>query len=120
MSGAVPAAAELAGLVREALDDGKAVDIRVLDVGAMTVITDFMVIASGRSSRQVKALTDRVREAARGCGAEVIGLEGETAGEWVLVDLGDIIVHIMQPESREFYQLEKLWEGTPSQQADAR
>ncbi|MGR8920329.1 MAG: ribosome silencing factor [Gammaproteobacteria bacterium] len=114
------ASAELAASVREALDDGKAVDIRVLDVGAMTVITDYMVIASGRSSRQVKALTERVLEAAKSCGAEVIGVEGEGAAEWVLVDLGDIIVHIMRPESRDFYQLEKLWEATPSQQVDAR
>lgn len=96
--------------VAEALDDGKAVDIRVLDVRGMTVITDFMVVASGRSARQVKALTDRVREAAAALGQRVIGAEGAAQGDWVLVDLGDVIVHIMQPAVREFYQIEKLWE----------
>jgi ribosome-associated protein len=94
----------------EALDDGKAVDIRTLDVRNMTVITDFMVIASGRSSRQVKALFERVVEAARAAGAHIVGVEGERQAEWVLVDLGGVVIHIMQPAAREFYQLEKLWE----------
>jgi ribosome-associated protein len=97
----------LATRLREALDDGKAVDVRTLDVRSMTVITDFMLIASGRSSRQVKALFERVVEAA---GADVLGIEGERQAEWVLVDLGGVVVHIMQPDAREFYQLEKLWE----------
>ena len=91
------------------VDDG----MRVLDVGAMTVITDYMIIVTGRSARQVKALSDRVREAVakhKHEGVSVIGSEGEAQGEWVLLDLGDVIVHIMQPEAREFYQLEKLWE----------
>lgn len=104
---------ELANHVREALDDGKAVDIRVLEVTAMTSITDFMIVASGRSSRQVKALTERLREAVQDFGSEVRGMEGQQGGEWVLVDLGDVVVHIMQPETRDFYQLEKLWELEP-------
>ncbi len=115
-------AARLAELVHAALDDGKGVDIRVLDVGAMTVITDYMIIVTGRSARQVKALSDRVREAVakhKHEGVSVIGSEGEAQGEWVLLDLGDVIVHIMQPEAREFYQLEKLWEERPRAQADA-
>ena len=99
----------LAGQLREALDDGKALDIRTLDVRDLTIITDFMVIASGRSNRQVKALLKRVVGAARAVDAEVLGIEGERQGEWVLVDLGDVVIHIMQPEVREFYQLEKLW-----------
>ncbi len=99
----------LAGQLHEALDDGKAVDIRTLDVREMTIITDFMVIASGRSNRQVKALLERVVEAARAVGAEVLGIEGARQGEWVLVDLGGVVIHIMRPEAREFYQLEKLW-----------
>jgi ribosome-associated protein len=115
----------LARCVEQALDDGKAVDIRVMDVRGLTVITDFMIIASGRSARQVKALTDRVREAAGKVGVKVVGAEGESAAEWVLVDLGDVIVHVMQPAIRDFYQLEKLWEaGAQSvgevREADAR
>lgn len=102
--------AELARNVRDALDDGKAVDVRTLDVSAMTVITDYMLVASGRTSRQVRALTERVLEAGRERGAELLGLEGERGGDWVLVDFGGVIVHIMQPDAREFYQLEKLWE----------
>ena len=111
-----------AALVRHlvnALDDGKAVDVRVLDVRNLTVITDFMVIASGRSTRQVKALTDRVRAEATKQGAVIIGVEGAGQGEWVLVDAGDVVIHIMQPTVREFYQLEKLWEDRPRAQADA-
>lgn len=102
-----------------ALDDGKAVDVRVLDVRNLTVITDFMVIASGRSTRQVKALTDRLRAEAAKQGATIIGVEGEAQGEWVLVDVGDVVIHLMQPAVREFYQLEKLWEDRPRVQADA-
>ena len=111
--------AELARNVRDALDDGKAVDVRTLDVSAMTVITDYMLVASGRTSRQVRALTERVLEAGRERGAELLGLEGERGGDWVLVDFGGVIVHIMQPDAREFYQLEKLWEDRPRVQADA-
>jgi ribosome-associated protein len=112
----------LAALARDALEDGKGVDIRVLDVHTMTVITDYMIVATGRSSRQVKALADRVREAVvahKAEGASVVGIEGEAQAEWVLIDLGDVIVHVMQPETREFYQLEKLWEERPRAQADA-
>ena len=91
------------------LDDGKAVDVRVLDVRRLTVITDFMIVASGRSARQVRALTDKVLEAARAEGAAVVGVEGETQAEWVLVDLGDIVVHVMHPAVRSHYNLEELW-----------
>lgn len=99
----------LAGQLHEALDDGTALDIRTLDVRKMTIITDFMVIASGRSNRKVKALLERVLGEARAVGAKVLGIEGDRQGEWVLVDLGGVIIHIMQPQVREFYQLEKLW-----------
>lgn len=114
------AVSELAERLHTALDDGKAVDIRTLDVRNLTVITDYMIIASGRSSRQVKALTERVLEAAREQGAQVLGVEGERQGEWVLVDLGGVVIHLMQPDARNFYQLEKLWEERPRVQADAR
>lgn len=112
--------ATLVERIRTALDDGKAVDVRVLDVRRLTVITDFMIVASGRSARQVRALTDRVLESARTAGAPVVGVEGASQGEWVLVDLGGVVVHLMQPDARDFYQLEKLWEErTAAQAADA-
>ena len=104
------ALAQLASSVAAALDDGKAVDIRVLDVRQLTVITDYMIVASGRSSRQVRALAQRIMEVAKAQGASVLGIEGERESEWILVDLGGVIVHLMQPATREFYQLEKLWE----------
>lgn len=103
----------LRDLISVSLDDGKAEDIRVLDVRSLTNITDYMVVASGRSSRQVKALTDRVLEAARARDIRPLGVEGENAGEWVLIDFGDVVVHTMQPETRDFYQLEKLWDKLP-------
>lgn len=107
------AAAALAARIEQALEDGKAVDVRVLDVADQTVITDYMIVASGRSPRQVKALVERVREAAAAAGQKVLGTEGDQVAEWVLVDLGDVLVHVMQPACREFYQLEKLWEDQP-------
>ena len=100
----------LRDLIAVSLDDGKAEDIRVLDVRELTSITDYMVVASGRSSRQVKGLKERVLEAARELDIRPIGVEGENGGEWILIDFGDVIVHTMQHETREFYQLEKLWD----------
>ncbi|MGH8597680.1 MAG: ribosome silencing factor [Gammaproteobacteria bacterium] len=97
----------------KALDDGKAVDIKVLDVRNLTSMTDYMVFATGRSSRQVKALAGHVADAARTLQQRPLGVEGEEAAEWVLIDLGDVIVHVMQSETREFYQVEKLWETPP-------
>ena len=104
---------ELVKLVVDALEDLKAVDIRVLDVHNLTSITDAMIIASGTSNRHVKSLADRVIEAAKHHGIQPIGSEGLDQGEWALVDLGDAVVHVMQPRIRDFYQLEKLW--TPAQ-----
>ncbi len=100
-----------------ALHDAKALDINVFDVHKLTSIADFMVIASGRSNRQVTSIAEKVAEAAKTNGFEVLGLEGKTEGEWVLVDLGDVIVHVMHPETREYYQLEKLW-NTDTQKAE--
>ena len=114
---------ELVELVEESMRDLKAVDIRVLDVGAMTSITDFMVIASGTSDRHVRSIADRVVERAKQAGLSALGIEGHEYGEWVLVDLGDVVVHVMQPATRDFYKLENLWAmqersgatgGTPS------
>lgn len=93
----------------DALEDVKAMNIQVIDVTDMTSITDIMIIASGRSSRQVKAMARDVVDAATALDIPVLGVEGEREGEWVLVDLGDIVAHLMQPTTRAYYQLEKLW-----------
>lgn len=108
---------KLLDLVTDALDDGKAEDIKAFDVSTLTSIADFMVVATGRSSRQVKALAERVADAARKKKVKPLGMEGEQTSEWVLVDLGDVIVHVMQPETRAFYQLEKLWDSAPAPRA---
>lgn len=92
-----------------ALEDIKSTNIQVIDVTGMTSITDIMIIASGRSSRQVKAMARDVVEVAKALDIPVLGVEGEQEGEWVLVDLGDIVAHLMQPTTRVYYQLEKLW-----------
>ena len=102
---------ELLSVVLAALDDGKAKDVKVIDVRTKTSITDYMVIASGTSERHVKSLADQVIEKAKACDVAPLGVEGENIGEWVLVDLGDAIIHVMKPQVREFYQLEKFWQG---------
>ena len=100
---------QLSALVVDALDDVKAKDIVTLDVRNMTSVTDYMIIASGTSNRHVKALIESVAEKAREAGHRPIGIEGEEGGEWVLLDLQDALVHVMLPQVREFYNLEKLW-----------
>lgn len=95
--------------VLNVLDDLKAKDVVVLDVTDATSVTDYMVIASGTSSRQVAALAQHLVDEMKKQGIPVLGIEGKDVGEWVLVDLGDLVVHIMQPQTREFYELEKLW-----------
>lgn len=96
-------------IVITALEDMKAVDTVVLDVHDKTSITDLMVIASGNSERHVKSLADSVVEKAKLAGFRPIGTEGEQHGEWVLVDLADVVVHVMLPRVRDFYKLEQLW-----------
>jgi ribosome-associated protein len=100
---------ELADLVVTALEDVKAENIQVIDVRDKTNITDYMIVASGRSNRQVRALAEHVVEAAKHASVRALGVEGQEQSEWVLVDLGDVVVHAMQPATRDFYQLEKLW-----------
>lgn len=100
---------ELVELVEDSMNDLKAAEIRVLDVSAMTSITDFMVIASGTSDRHVRSIANRVVERAKQAGHGALGVEGHEYGEWVLVDLGDVVVHVMQPATRDFYKLENLW-----------
>src|SRR3954447_3111525 len=92
-----------------ALEDIKARDIQVLDVRQQTSLYDTLVIASADSNRQVKALANHVRDKLKEAGAPILGIEGEEAGEWVLVDAGDIVVHVMQPAVRAYYNLEELW-----------
>jgi ribosome-associated protein len=96
-------------IVLAALDDMKGVDVRVIDVRDLTSITDRMVIVSGTSTRHVKALADNVVVQAKQHGYKPLGVEGENAAEWVLVDLVDVVVHVMMPDTRDFYALEKLW-----------
>ena len=92
-----------------ALEDIKARDIAVFDVRRQTTLYDTLIIASADSNRQVKALATHVRDRLKAAGATILGVEGEQAGEWVLVDAGDIVVHVMQPAVRAYYNLEELW-----------
>lgn len=100
---------ELKRLVIAALEDVKAIDLKVLDVRGIATFTDLMIIASGSSSRHVKALADKLVEKCSEAGVRPLGVEGERDAQWVLLDLGDIVVHVMSPDMREFYNLEKLW-----------
>lgn len=100
---------ELLDIVLTSLNDGKAIDVDLYDVKKLTSMSDYILIASGRSRRQVSALADKLIQTVKENKFETLGVEGKNEGEWVLVDLGDIIVHIMHPSSREYYQLEKLW-----------
>ncbi|MCL7461147.1 ribosome silencing factor [Pseudomonas sp. NW5] len=102
---------QLVELVIAALEDLKAQGIVSIDVRDKTSITDVMVIATGSSSRQVKALADNVLEKAKEQGIRPVGSEGLEGGEWGLIDLGNVVVHVMQPATREFYDLERLWRG---------
>jgi ribosome-associated protein len=102
-------AEDLKLLVIDALEDIKAEDIQVLDVRTMTDVTDYMIIATGKSTRQVKALANEVVMQAKKAGNQPMGVEGEDVGEWALVDLGDVIAHVMTPQTRATYNLEKVW-----------
>ena len=100
---------ELAELILKTLEDMKAQDIKTLDVRGKTSITDIMIFASGTSDRHVKSLAESVAFQAKQAGEPPIGTEGTTEGEWALVDLNGVVVHVMQPKVRDFYQLERLW-----------
>ncbi len=103
------AAERLHALVRAAVDDLKAKDIQEINVRGKSSVTDLMVVVSGTSSRHVKSIADEVVKKAKQAGMPPLGVEGQREGEWVLVDLGDIVVHVMLPRTREFYALERLW-----------
>ncbi|MEY3746611.1 MAG: hypothetical protein RL194_70 [Pseudomonadota bacterium] len=106
--------------VIDALEDIKAFDITVMDVRKLTEMTSYMIVASANSTRQAKAVADNVREKLKEKGAELRGTEGEKEGEWVLVDLGDIVVHIMIPSARAYYNLEQLWGETEIRRASSK
>ena len=96
-------------LVIAALEDIKAHDIQAIDVRKVTSIFDWIVIASADSVRQTKALARHVRDALKAAGVGIVGTEGEDSGDWILVDAGDVVTHVMQPAVREYYNLEELW-----------
>lgn len=104
---------KLQALVIDALEDVKAADIALFDTVNLTSLFERIVIASGNSNRQTKALAASVRDKVKEAGGDIISIEGEDTGEWVLVDLGDIIVHIMQPAIRNYYRLEEIWGENP-------
>lgn len=108
---------EIVDIVVVALEDLKGKDIVVIDVHEKTSVTDFMIIATGSSSRQVKALAENVIDGAKKQGIRPLGAEGFENSEWALVDLGTVVVHVMQEETRHFYDLERLWQGAEQHRA---
>jgi ribosome-associated protein len=104
---------KLQRLIVDALEDVKAQNIKVFNTTALTELFDRVIIASGTSNRQTRALASSVIEKVKGAGGEVISVEGTEAGEWVLVDVGDAVVHIMQPAIRDYYALEEIWGARP-------
>ena len=114
---AASAKPNLRKVVVDALDDMKALEVKVLDVRGLTDIADYMVIASGTSDRHVRSVAQRVVEKTKEAGFRPHGVEGQQDGDWVLIDLHDMIVHVMLPRTREFYGLEKLWDLTATKRA---
>lgn len=110
---------KLQDIVKNALDDLKGQDITFLDVTSLSDVMDTLVIVTGTSSRHVKSLADNVADDAKSAGIRPIGIEGKETGEWVLVDFGDTVVHVMQQATRDFYELEKLWSMKPSSRQEA-
>ncbi len=104
---------KLQRVVIDALEDIMAQDIAIFDTTHLTGVFDRVIIASASSNRQTRALANNVREKTKEAGGEVFSTEGEDTGEWVLVDLGDVVVHLMQPAIREYYNLEEIWGGKP-------
>lgn len=110
---------ELRHVVLSALEDFKAIDIQEIDVSDQNPLADHFVIASGNSSRHVKSMAENLVMRVKAAGFQPLGVEGEKQAEWVLVDLNDIIVHLMQPKTRAFYNLEKLWEASSASRSSA-
>ncbi len=114
-----PTSQDMLATVLESLNDDKGEDILQIDLRGKTEIGDYMVIASGRSSRQVNAMAEKLSEKIKATYGIVSKTEGKISGDWVLVDTGDIIVHVFRPEVREFYQLEKMWQPGSEAKADS-
>jgi len=112
--------AKLQRIAVAALEDIKGRDIEVINTTKLTSMFDRIIVASADSTRQVKALARNVREKVEQVGGDVLGVEGEDSGEWILVDLGSIVVHVMQPAVRSYYNLEELWHGRPKRAAGAK
>ena len=111
--------AKIADLATAVLEDMKATDIVRLDVRHLTSLMDYMIVASGRSDRHVRAVADALVEKCKAAGVEIVGREGQEAGEWILIDLVDVVVHVMLPRTRDFYELERLWDiSRPAADAD--
>ncbi len=102
-------AEQLKDFVIDALEDGKAINIQCMDVKELSNVTDYMIVASGTSRRHVKSVAENVVTKVKEAGMLPIGQEGQDAAEWILVDLGDVVVNVMMPDTRLFYDLEKLW-----------
>jgi ribosome-associated protein len=111
---------KLEKIVIDALEDIKAKDIEVMDTTGLTSLFDRVIIASADSTRQTRALARNVQDKVREAGGDVLSLEGEQSGEWVLVDLGDIVVHLMQPAIRNYYRLEEIWAHSPDRSQHSR
>lgn len=116
---AAPSTEQLRDMVTSSLEDLKAIDIQTIDVRGQNPLTDLFVVASGNSSRHVKSMADKIGMRAKEIGWPPLGVEGYHEGEWVLVDLNDVIVHIMLPQTRAFYNIEKLWEVTEARRSGA-
>lgn len=110
---------QLRDLVISTLEDLKAIDIQQIDVAGQNPLTDLFVVASGNSSRHVKSMAENLVMKAKAAGCQPLGVEGERQAEWVLVDLNDVIVHLMLPQTRAFYNLEKLWEASNQQRSSS-
>ena len=110
---------QLQQLVVSTLEDLKAIDIQNIDVSGLSPLTDYFVIASGNSTRHVKSMADKLIMMAKRSGAQPLGVEGQGEGTWVLVDLNDVIVHLMLPQTRAFYNLEKLWDVSAGHRSGA-
>ena len=111
---------ELRDHIVAALEDMKGVNIVTLDVAALTPMTDYMVMVTGTSNRHVKALVDTANESAKAIGVQPLGIEGRESFDWVLVDLADVIVHVMNEEARGFYELERLWSDLETSDDDSK
>ena len=110
---------QLRDLVISSLEDFKALDIQQIDVSGRNPLTDLFVIASGNSTRHIKSMADNLVQKVKAAGCPPLGVEGQQQAEWVLVDLNDVIVHLMLPKTRAFYNLEKLWEASQAQRTHA-